>query len=112
LVDVKNPNCAKILCSYIENPAYSAQKAMLFSIAWQSALDFSSLSDSAVASICNDNFETAFEAHTLLEHIVDTISAGNKQAYTQKLKAALLKNSDMQKEFLFNESLALLDEEY
>lgn len=110
LVDVKNPHCAKILCSYIENPDYAAQKAMLFSIAWQSALDFSSLNDCAVASICNDNFETAFEAHTLLEHIVNTISIENKQAYAQKLQTALLKNSDMQKEFLFNESLALLED--
>jgi len=110
LVDVKNPRCAKILCSYIENPAYSAQKSLLFSIAWQSALDFSSLSSCAVASICSGDFTTAFEAHTLLEHIADTISTEEKQEYTRQLKKALLQCTDFQKEMLLNESVALLEE--
>lgn len=108
LVDVKNPKCAETLCSYVSNSKYSAQKSLLFSIAWQSALDFSRLSNCAITSICTDNFETAFEAYTLLEHIAHSISDENKKAYAQELQAALLKNSDMQKEFLFNESIALV----
>ncbi len=111
LADVKNPRCTPILCSYIENSAYSAQKSLLFSIAWQSALDFSMLGKQAVESICNDDFATAFEAHTLLEHIFDTISNEDKQVYTQKLQTALLKNSDVQKEFLLNESIAFFEKE-
>lgn len=110
LVDVKNPRCAKILCSYIENPAYSAQKSLLFSVAWQSALDFSSLSSCAVASICSGDFETAFEAYTLLEHIADTIPAEEKQEYTRQLQKALLQCADFQKEMLLNESITLLED--
>jgi hypothetical protein len=110
LVDVKNPACAKILCSCVEKPEYSAHKSLLFSIAWQSALDFSSLSGCAVESICTGNFETAFEAHTLLEHVADAIPAGEKQEYSRKLKKALLQCADFQKEMLINESIALLEE--
>ncbi|MDR1761699.1 MAG: HEAT repeat domain-containing protein [Bacteroidales bacterium] len=112
LVDVKNPRCAEILRLYIENPENTAQKALLFSIAWQSALDFSVMSDFVVASICNDLFEIAFEAHTLLEQIADTLASEKKQMYIQQLNAALLQhnNSNTQKEFLLNDSIEILQE--
>ncbi|MDR2963537.1 MAG: hypothetical protein LBU90_07925 [Bacteroidales bacterium] len=109
LADVHNPHCAPILVKYVQNPDFAAHKSVLFSIAWQSALDFSELAEFAVESICNDDFATAFEAHTLLEHISPALLPEQKQAYTQQFETALQHCTDTQKEFLLRSSIDVLN---
>jgi hypothetical protein len=100
LIDVKEEKAGEIIIEAIENERYASLRKELVAVCWESRLNFSQHLDVFVEILIQENFETAFEAFTVIENMTGIISEKKKEEIAQKLKDAIANATQERKGFL------------
>jgi len=107
-IDIKDVNVIPYIVQTLKNPEYKNIKKDLLNICWQTSLDFIDYVDIFIEIFIFDDFETAFEAFT----IIDCIDNKPDTHFFQKSIDLLISNTENIKEnkqFLFEEILNKLN---
>jgi len=109
LADVKDKRAGKIFMDAISNEKYTSIKKNILSICWESSIDFSEFISTFIDCMIQSDFETSFEAFTVIENLTEPISEEIKQLQQEKLKDAIAISSEDKKRIL-HEVIHLLDQ--
>lgn len=100
LFDIKNQHAAQIMISAITQKKYTAIKTMLLESMWQSGLDYSNHAQEIILIICNDSFENALEAFTILETIEESLAKHERVHYAEMISLASSTKTSSHKQLL------------
>lgn len=89
LADLKNQEAGQFIIDAIQNQKYSSIRKQLVSTCWESSIKLSSYITVFVDLLIESDFETAFEAFTVIENLTDKISEEVKPVEMAKLKDAI-----------------------
>ncbi|WP_372754391.1 hypothetical protein [Labilibaculum sp.] len=89
LADLKNQESAQIIIDAIQNQKYVSIRKHLISTCWESSISFSNHISTFVDVLIESDFETSFEAFTVIENLTDKISEESKPIEMAKLKDAI-----------------------
>ncbi|RUT80071.1 hypothetical protein [Ancylomarina longa] len=109
LADVKDKSAVEIITAAISNAKYAAIKKNLLITCWESSLDFGEYLSIFVDCLIHSDFETAFEAFTVIENLTESISDKVKQKQQEKLKNAIAESNEDKKGIL-HEAIHILDQ--
>jgi len=109
LADLKNQNTDKIIIEAIGNGKYIALRKILVSICWESSIDFSTYISTFVDLLIGSDFETSFEAFTVIENLTEKISEEIKPAEMTKLKDAISEASS-EKKGIIHEAIHIIEQ--
>lgn len=91
LIDIKKQSVTTIIINAIKNNVTSKDLSHLVSVCWQSRLDFSAEIDLFVELLCKSDYQTSFEASTVIENCLDSISEDKIAEYIAFLKKEINK---------------------
>ncbi|PCH71168.1 MAG: hypothetical protein COC06_01935 [Bacteroidales bacterium] len=109
LADLKNQDSDKIILEAIANEKYITIKKILVSICWEASVDFSKYITTFVDLLIESDFETSFEAFTVIENLTEKISEESKPVEMKKLKDAIPEVSP-EKKGMLHETIHIIDQ--
>lgn len=109
LWDVKDQNTDKVIIDAILNDKYSSIQKNLVEVCWEASIDFSKFLSTFVDLLIQSNFETSFEAFTVIENITEKISDEMKPEQMAKLKDAI-PNASAEKKGIIHEAIHIIDQ--
>jgi deoxyribose-phosphate aldolase len=109
LADVKEKKADKIFIDAILNKKYKTIRKDLTGICWQSSIDFTKHVEVFTGLLVNSDFETAFEAFTVIENFTGKIDADKKAEEQNKLKDAI-PNASEEIKGMIHECIHILDQ--
>jgi hypothetical protein len=109
LADLKNQKAGQFIVDAIQNQKYSAIRKQLISICWESSVKFSNHISVFVDLLIESDFETAFEAFTVIENLTDKISEEGKLIEMAKLKDAI-SNVSADKKGMLHEAMHIIEQ--
>lgn len=96
LVDLKNKKNAEVLAEVIRKHTESPELHRLLAICWQSRLDFSPYIDLFVSLFIQSDFQTSFEAFSVIENSLTELSGEQVEALYVQLSSQDNITSDKQ----------------
>ena len=87
--DIKDKNAVQIFVDAIKSEKYLAIRKDLVGICWQSSLDFTPYVSVFTDLLVDSDFETTFEAFTVIENFTGKLEDGKKSSEQNKLKNAI-----------------------
>lgn len=109
IADLKCQNSDKIILEAINNEKYLEIIKFLISICWEASINFSKHIATFVDLLIETDFETSFEAFTVIENLTEKISEENKLVEMTKLKDAIPEASP-EKKRLLHEAIHIIDQ--
>lgn len=109
LADLKNQDTDKIIIGAIGDDKYIAIRKILVSICWETSIDFSKYISTFVDLLIEADFETSFEAFTVIENLTEKISEEIKPAEMAKLKDAI-SGASPEKKGMIHEAIHIIDQ--
>jgi hypothetical protein len=107
LYNLKTKDAAPILVEAIQNPKYLPIRKELTAACWENGLDYKNYLPVFVDLIINDDWETGFEAFTVIENMENYPEQDIIDIATEKIHLGLDKANEKQKYFL-HEILTLI----
>jgi len=89
LADIKDKKADQIFVNAITEEKYSSIRKEITGICWQSSIDFTPYVSVFVDVLIQSDFETAFEAFTVIENFTSKINEDEKILQQDKLKDAI-----------------------
>lgn len=89
LAEIKHTNAVPFLIKAVEDKRLKAIREDLVRICWENGLDYTNYFSVFIGLLINADYMVAFEAYTLIENSVGTISKASSQEYISQLKDAL-----------------------
>ncbi len=87
--DIKDNSAKPIILQAITDKKYASIQKEMVGICWQSSIDFTNNVTTFVDLLIHSDFETAFEAFTVIENLTGKIDSQTIQAEQKKLKNAI-----------------------
>ncbi|PKQ64351.1 hypothetical protein BZG02_05910 [Labilibaculum filiforme] len=109
LADLKSQEAEKFIVEAIRNDKYLAIRKNLVSVCWESSVNFSNSISTFVDLLIEADFETSFEAFTVIENLSEKISDEIKPIEQAKLKNAIAAAS-LEKKGMLHEAIHLIDQ--
>lgn len=109
LADIKDKKADKLIMDAISNEKYKEIRKELVGVCWESSLDFSPYVSKFVDLLIHSDFETSFEAFTVIENLTGTIPDEVKQLEQKKLKHAVA-NAPANKKGMLHEAIHIIGE--
>lgn len=109
LADLKNQDSDKIIIEAVGDDKYIAIRKILVSICWETSIDFSKYISTFVDLVIESDFETSFEAFTVIENLTEKISEEIKPAEMAKLKDAI-SGASPEKKGMIHEAIHIIDQ--
>ncbi len=108
LSDIKLQDAVKIISDFVSENYADKDVNDILLVSWQSRLDFSKHLDPYIQILINANYKTAFEAFTVIENSIDSLSANELTQYGSTIKKAVQK-SNRDKQLLLLEMISILE---
>lgn len=109
LADLKNQDTDKIIIEAIGNDKHIAIRKILVSICWEASINFSKYISTFVDLVIEADFETSFEAFTVIENLTEKIPEEIKTTEMAKLKDAISEASSETKGMI-HEAIHIIDQ--
>lgn len=109
LADIKDKNADLIFIEAILNDEYKSIQKELAGICWQSSIDFTKHVSVFTDLLIKSDFETAFEAFTVIENFTGKIESDKKIEEQDKLKDAI-PNAPEEIKGMIHECIHILDQ--
>jgi hypothetical protein len=106
--DIKNQVAVIIITKSIQKHITDKYTTGLVSACWQSSLDFSDELPVFFEILCNGDYQTAFEAFTVIENSIGNVSQENISLYIATIESKL-KITPIEKQTLLTEMIAMLE---
>jgi len=106
--DIKNQVAVIIITKSIQKHISDKYTTGLVSACWQSSLDFSDELTVFFDILCNGDYQTAFEAFTVIENSIGNVSQDNINLYMATIESKL-KITPVEKQTLLTEMMAMLE---
>ncbi len=106
--DIKDKNVKQIILQAITDKKYTAIQKDMVAVCWQSSIDFTDSVAIFVDLLIHSDFETAFEAFTVIENLTGEIDANIIKQEQEKLKEAI-PNAPEQLKGIIHEAIHLLE---
>ncbi|PIF06116.1 MAG: hypothetical protein CSA36_03240 [Draconibacterium sp.] len=100
LETIKDKQCVNSFVRGIENEKYKPIRKKILTACWQNDLDFSTFMPVFIDVVVNDDWETGFEAFTVIENFETIPDEAIVSASVKKINAALGKANEQKKYFL------------
>ncbi|MEE4285983.1 MAG: HEAT repeat domain-containing protein [Mariniphaga sp.] len=107
LYNLKTKDAAPVLVEALQNPKFLPIRKKLTAACWENGLDYSSYLPVFVDLVINENWETGFEAFTVIENMENYPDQEIIDFATEKIHQGLVKANEQQKYFL-HEILTLI----
>lgn len=108
LSDIKDPGLVPILIESLTNSFPEKNVTMLVTACWQSRLDFSNHLETFFNILVNGNYQTAFEAFTVIENSIDSLSVNDITNFISIVKKGIVK-TNRDKQLLLLEMVSQLE---
>lgn len=108
LSDIKLQDAVKIISDFVSENYADKDVNDIVVVSWQSRLDFSKHLNPYIQILINANYKTAFEAFTVIENSIDSLSADELTQYGSTIKKAVQK-SNRDKQLLLLEMISVLE---
>ena len=89
LSDTKDKNATHLFVEALQDSRFVNEKSRLLSTMWQSNLDFSKYTRIFIPILLKETYETALEAHTLIEVCAEKLTEDEKSEYKTLINNAL-----------------------
>jgi hypothetical protein len=106
--DIKNPDAIEIIADSIQHHMGDRNNYGLVSACWQSNLDFSSKLSIFIEILCNSDYQTSFEAFTVIENSIGNVSQKDLDIYISTIESKL-KNTPIEKQSLLTDMVVMLE---
>jgi hypothetical protein len=106
--DIKFQDAAPIIADFISENIESSDIIRLVTASWQSRLDFSRVLSPYFEILIKGDYKTAFEAFTVIENSIDSLSIDELSGYIDLVKKGIVK-ADRDKQLLLLEMVSVLD---
>ncbi len=106
--DIKNQVAVIIITKSIQKHITDKYTTGLVSACWQSSLDFSDELPVFFDILCEGDYQTAFEAFTVIENSIGNVSQENISLYMASIESKL-KITPTEKQTLLSEMMAMLE---
>lgn len=106
--DIKNQVAVIIITKSIQKHITDKYTTGLVSACWQSSLDFSDELPVFFDILCEGDYQTAFEAFTVIENSIGNVSQENISLYIATIESKL-KITPIEKQTLLAEMIAMLE---
>ena len=100
LANIKNKDAIPLIIEAIQNERYKKEISILVSSCWQSSLDFSKYLPVFIDIFISEQFQTAFEAFTVIENLEGKFTKKDIDIEIDKLKSSITSISDDKRELL------------
>lgn len=107
LENLKIKDAVPVLTEALQNPRYMNIRKKLTTACWENGLDYRKYLSVFVDLIINEDWETGFEAFTVIENMENYPELEITYIAKEKIIEAL-KHADEQKKYLLNEILSLI----
>ena len=108
LSDIKLQDAVTIISDFVSENYADKDVNDIVVVSWQSRLDFSKHLNPYIQILINANYKTAFEAFTVIENSIDSLSADELTQYGSTIKKAVQK-SNRDKQLLLLEMISVLE---
>jgi hypothetical protein len=108
LTDIKDLQAAKLYVEFLKKNYESKKITDVLTICWQSRLDFTENIDIFFDILCKSDYQTAFEAFTVIENNLDSLTVEQLSNYIALVKSNVSK-TDRDKQLLLLEMVSTLD---
>ncbi|MEN8156964.1 MAG: hypothetical protein ABFS10_08440 [Bacteroidota bacterium] len=108
LNDLKLKEAAQVLVGAIDDPTYNSIAKILVASCWQNGLSYGAYAESFARVAIEADYETAFEAFTVLEEAVGELEEEERAKLVKTVKHGLLKADD-QKKLLLRELIKVIE---
>lgn len=109
IADIKDSSIKTTIIDSLINNTHETINKELLTICWESAIDFSSHLEIFVSIVLNSEFNTSFEALTVIEHLEGMIEESVIIEQLEILKSAISSAEESRKYFI-HETINLLQE--
>ncbi len=106
--DIKNQDAAVIITHSIQKHLGDPNTTGLVSACWQSILDFSDEIPLFIDILCNGDYLASFEAFTVIENSIGSISLNNIDLYIATIESRL-KDASIEKQSLLTETIVMFE---
>lgn len=107
LADTKDKNATSIFIEALHDSRFINEKARLISTMWQSNLDFSKHTADFIQLLLAENYETALEAHTIIEVCAPNLTKEQKANFSKTI-SEVLEHEKSEKRALLEATLEVL----
>ena len=98
LNDIKSPEAVPVIMAAIQNSATNKKVLpVLVNACWQNGLNFSDYMEDFVNLVINSEFQTAFDAFTVIENMDNNLNSELIDDLIDKIKSALLETNEDKK---------------
>lgn len=108
IADIKSTYLKEIIIDCLENKKYEEINKELISICWESAVDFSEHISFFIDLVITSEFNSAFEALTVIENLEGNVEKDVIKEEISKLKSAI-NTADEARKYLIYETVNLLE---
>lgn len=108
ITDIKDKNASLQFVQFLQSNYTHHNVTDIVAVCWQSRLDFSEHLDIFFEILCGAEYQTAFEAFTVIENNIDGFDAGQLDLYIKRVKGHIAK-SNRDKQLLLLEMVSTLD---
>lgn len=108
LSDIKDAALVPVLIDYLNDFSPEKNVSMLVTACWQSRLDFSKHLNTFFSILINGSYQTAFEAFTVIENSVDSLTVSEIEGYISQVKKGIVK-TNRDKQLLLLEMVSMLE---
>lgn len=108
IADIKSTYLKEIIINCLENKKYEEINKELISICWESAVDFSKHISFFIDLVITSEFNSAFEALTVIENLEGNVEKDIIKEEISKLKSAI-NTADEARKYLIYETVNLLE---
>ena len=109
LADIKDKKAGQIFMDAIANEKYKGIRKNLVGICWESSIDFTDYVPTFIDLLIESDFETSFEAFTVIENLTGVIPEDVKEKEKSKLKEAIADAAENRKGML-HEAIHIIDQ--
>jgi hypothetical protein len=109
IADIKDSFIKTSIIDALKDEKYKTVRKELISICWESAVDFSEHMSLFIDIIIEENFNSSFEALTVIENLETSIESNIIKKEIDKLKSAA-NTTDEARRYLIHETVNLLEE--
>lgn len=106
--DLKDQQAVPVLVEFLFQSFPSRSITKLVTACWQCRLDFSKHLQIFFTILLDGNYQTAFEAFTVIENSLDGLTSVEISEYIAQVKKGII-NSDRDKQLLLIEMISVLD---
>lgn len=108
LVDIKSQAVVPIIAQSIQKHINEEGIAGLVSVCWQSSLDFSEHLPLFIEILCDGDYQTSFEASTVIENSLGNLNKDQRDSHIAYIKKKL-KKSPKEKQQLLTEMIEIIE---